>query len=176
MLKLKLQYFGHLTWTDNSLEKSLVLGKIEGRKRRWHQRMRWLDGTTDAMNMNLGKTLGDGEGQGRLGVLQSMGLQRVRHDWATEQQQAQMQIFQPGNTLFVFRRTLKRLKRSSWPWFLLEIHQMSGIWKQQRGLKESTWGGTLLIKKQEAFNLEQRRLRRCYMFWGLFYGKGSRGV
>ena len=55
MLKLKLQYFGQLMRTDDSLEKSLVLGKIEGRKRRWHQRMRWLDGTTDAMNMNLGK-------------------------------------------------------------------------------------------------------------------------
>ena len=55
MLKLKLQYFGHLMHTDDSLEKSLVLGKIEGRRRRGHQRMRWLDGITDATNMNLGK-------------------------------------------------------------------------------------------------------------------------
>ena len=55
MLKLKLQYFGHLMHTDNSLEKSLMPGKIEGRRRRGHQRMRWLDGITDAMNMNLGK-------------------------------------------------------------------------------------------------------------------------
>ena len=54
MLKLKLQYFGHLMRTDNSLEKSLMLGKIEGR-RRGHQRMRWLDSITNAMNMNLGK-------------------------------------------------------------------------------------------------------------------------
>ena len=54
-LKLKLQYFGHLMHTDDSLEKSLVLGKIEGRRRRGHQRMRWLDGITDATNMNLGK-------------------------------------------------------------------------------------------------------------------------
>ena len=54
MLKLKLQYFGHLRQTDDSLEKSLVLGKIEGRRRKW-QRMRWLDGITDAMHMNLGK-------------------------------------------------------------------------------------------------------------------------
>ena len=52
---LKLQYFGHLMHTDDSLEKSLVLGKIEGRRRRGHQRMRWLDGITDATNMNLGK-------------------------------------------------------------------------------------------------------------------------
>ena len=55
MLKLKLQYFGHLMHTDDSLEKSLMLGKIEGRRRRGHQRIRWLDGITNAMNMDLGK-------------------------------------------------------------------------------------------------------------------------
>ena len=53
MLKLKLQYFDHLMQTDDSLKKSLILGKMEGRRRR--QRMRWLDSITDAMNMNLGK-------------------------------------------------------------------------------------------------------------------------
>ena len=55
MLKLKLPYFGHLMWTDNSLEKSLKMGKTEGRRRRGCQRMRWLDSITDTMNMNLGK-------------------------------------------------------------------------------------------------------------------------
>ena len=55
MLKLKLQYFGHLMQTADSLGKSLMLGKIEGRRRRGHQKMRWLNGITDAMDMNLGK-------------------------------------------------------------------------------------------------------------------------
>ena len=55
MLKLKLQYIGHLMQIDDLLEKSLMLGKIKGRRKRGHQRTRWLDGVTDAMNMNLGK-------------------------------------------------------------------------------------------------------------------------
>ena len=55
MLKLKLQYFGHLMQTDHPLEKSLMLGKIKGRTRRGHQRIRWLDGITNAMNMNLSR-------------------------------------------------------------------------------------------------------------------------
>ena len=83
MLKLKCQYFCHLTWRADSFEKTLMLGGIGGRRRRGWQRMRWLDGITDSMDLSLGG-LGNLWWTGRPGVLQSVGSQTVRHDWATE--------------------------------------------------------------------------------------------
>ena len=83
MLQLKLQYFGHLMWRTDSLEKILMLEKIEGRRRRGRQRMRWLDGITDLMTWVWASSR-SWWWTGKPGVLQSMGSQRVGHDQVTE--------------------------------------------------------------------------------------------
>ena len=86
MLKLKLQYFGHMMQTTDSLEKTLMLGKIEGKKRRGQQKTRWLDSITDSMDMNLSTLWGD-SGRWKPSMLLSVESQRVGHDLVTEQQQ-----------------------------------------------------------------------------------------
>ena len=79
MLKLKLQYFGHLMWRADSFEKTLILGKIEGRRKRGRQRMRCLDGITDTVHMGLGG-LWDLVMDTEAWQMRFMGWQRVGHD------------------------------------------------------------------------------------------------
>ena len=97
MLKMKLQYFGHLMWRTDSLEKTLMLGKIESGRRRGWQRMRWLDGITVQWTWVW---VGSGSWwwAGKPGLLQSMGSQRVRHDWVTELNWTELM------SLFLFHR------------------------------------------------------------------------
>jgi len=83
MLMLRLQYFGHMMRRGESFENTLMLGKIEGRRKRGQQRMWWLDGITNSMDMGLGR-FGSWLWTGRPGMLQFTGSQRVGHNWATE--------------------------------------------------------------------------------------------
>ena len=84
MLRLKLQYFGHLMRRADSLEKTLMLGKIEGRRRGGRQRKRWLDGITDSQWTWIWVDSRSWWWTGRPGMLRFMGSQRVGHNWATE--------------------------------------------------------------------------------------------
>ena len=116
MLKLKLQYFGHLMGRVDSLEKTLMLGGIGGRRRRGRQRMRWLDGITDSMDVSLGERWG-WWWTGRPGVLRFTRSQRVGHNWATE-----LNWLTDGFKLWCWRRFLRV------PW--------AARWSNQSILKE----------------------------------------
>ena len=100
MLRLKLQYSGHLMWRANSLEKTLMLGKIDDRMRSGWQRMRWLAGWHPRLNgYEFEQTPGDAEGQGSLASFSPWG-HRVRHGWGTEQQQEAVQVAVHCDSLF----------------------------------------------------------------------------
>ena len=120
-LKLKLQYFGHLMRRADSLEKTLMLGKIKGKKRRGWKRIRWLDNNIDSMDMNLSKLqkiVKDREP----GMLQSMGSQRVRHSLVTGQHNNNNNTCGYVCSCFCFSLTV--------PFFEPKFEfQLSGTWK-----------------------------------------------
>ena len=109
-LMLKLQYFGHLMWRADLLEKTLMLGKTESRRRGW-QRIRWWDGITDSMDMRSEQAPEDGEGQGGLACCRPRG-HRVGHNWATEQQ---LRIIITGWTWYWDSAA------RSWPSYLISV-------------------------------------------------------
>ena len=115
MLKLKLQYFGHLMRRTSSLENTLMLGKTEDGGRRGRQRMRWLDGITNAVDM-MSTIHGHHHGHvwvgsrswwwtGKPGMLQSMGLQRVGQDWATELNWTEYMYLWPSQVVLLVKKT-----------------------------------------------------------------------
>ena len=105
MLKLILQYFGHLMWRNDSLAKTLMLGKIEGKRRRGQQRMRWLDSITNLMDMSLGRLQAIGDGQGSLVCCSQWGRKESdmteRLNWTDSEQES---LRRNGIALIVNRR------------------------------------------------------------------------
>ena len=121
MLKLKLQYFGHLMRRADSLEKTPMLGKIEGRRRRGRQRMRQLDGITDSMDMSLSKPWEMVKDREAWHAAVPAACPRVRHDWATKQQGKQ------GNTKLLLSKTKCPNPRGFGEGYL--VVQRYGIWQ-----------------------------------------------
>ena len=150
MLKLKLQYFGHLIGGTNSFEKTLILGKIEGGRRRGWQRMRWLDGITDSMDMRVWINSGSWWWTGRPGVLKSLGLQRVGHDWVTELILEWMDI-SCGTKVKARHESRKHNLWDMWDFFLHTKQWNTEVWSQIKRINSDQAMQSFLTKQPVDF-------------------------
>ena len=147
MLKLKLQYFGHLMWGTDSLERILMLREIEGRRRGVLQRMIWLDGITNSKDMSLSK-LQELVVIGKPDELQCMGSQRVRYDWATqlnwtEGKERHGTGYSVGVRI-IFYEGNSGSRRNQWQYVCRTGKQVRRSWPRkdhQRHSKDLNWGG-----------------------------------
>ena len=145
MLKLKLRYFGHLMWRADSFEKTLMLGKIEGRRRRGRQRMKCLDGITDSMDMDLG-LLCELVMEREAWYTSVMGLQRVWHDWATELNWTLFKEWLKKNNLgHIWPGWIKKPLKHVTPWHPEWSIITSGVWRwlYEEALEACRWSWTL---------------------------------
>ena len=151
MLKLKLQYFGHLMWGTGSLEKTLMLGKIKGGRRRGQQRMRWLDGITNSMDMSLSK-LQELVMDREAWCAVVHGVTKVGHDWATELN------WHPSRTLYTSLGLPGRLQECSFiiPGVILQTNSDKEPEKTNSGPVEGRHGTEdWVIKLDVSYKLQQ---------------------
>ena len=159
MLKLKLQYFGHLMWRVDSLEKTLMLGGIGGRRKRGQQRMRWLDGITNSMDVNFEWTPGDGDGQGGLVCCDSWGL-KVSN--TTEQLNWTELIIMVIDYFIFFLLTLHRWKNRCFIHSFNQIIFQAPIYYMLDFLL-SIWDSTLLMSQSSCYWVHTRHQTWCWI-------------